>query len=216
MKYFTSFDNINYTFPDGKQRIFNNLSTRVDILDRVLRDNVAFETYSIKDGETPETVAYDAYGDVSFHWVILTVNKIFSLYNDWPKTQAALNDYLITKYKKQTTASDSEVILSDVSTNEFLQFAGSPSNQYEDSDGKYGVVFRPHHFEDTKGIQYSFDTALYTGLDVFGNAIIQPTLVPISHFQYEFDLNEAKRNIQLPSIELVQQMKIELRNVANE
>tara|TARA_X000001316_G_scaffold12175_1_gene6029 strand:+ start:1484 stop:2134 length:651 start_codon:yes stop_codon:yes gene_type:complete len=216
MKYFTSFDNINYTFPDGKQRIFNNLSTRIDILDRVLRDNVAFETYSIKDGETPETVAYDAYGDVSFHWVILTVNKIFSLYNDWPKTQAALNDYLITKYKKQTTASDSEVILSDISTNEFLQFAGSPSNQFEDSDGKYGVVFRPHHFEDTKGIQYSFDTALYTGLDVFGNAIIQPTLVPISHFQYEFDLNEAKRNIQLPSIQLVQQIKIELRNVANE
>ena len=182
----------------------------------MLRDNVAFETYSIKDGETPETVAYDAYGDVSFHWVILTVNKIFSLYNDWPKTQAALNDYLITKYKKQTTASDSEVILSDISTNEFLQFAGSPSNQFEDSDGKYGVVFRPHHFEDTKGIQYSFDTALYTGLDVFGNAIIQPTLVPISHFQYEFDLNEAKRNIQLPSIQLVQQIKIELRNVANE
>ena len=74
MKYFTSFDNINYTFPDSKQRIFNNLSTRVDILDRVLRDNVAFETYSIKDGETPETVAYDAYGDVSFHWVILGVD----------------------------------------------------------------------------------------------------------------------------------------------
>lgn len=216
MKYFTSFDNINYTFPDGNKRIFNNLSTRVDILDKVLEENVAFETYSIKDGETPETISYDAYGDVSFHWCIMIVNRIFSLYNDWPKTNSALNDYLITKYKKQTSASDSEVVLSNIDTNEFLQFTGSPSNGYEDSDGKYGVVYRPHHFEDTKGIQYSFDTALYTGLDVFGNAIVKPTLVPISHFQYEFNLNEAKRNIKLPNNELVQKMKIELRNIANE
>ena len=216
MKYFTSFDNINYTFPDGKSRIFNNLSTRVDILEKVLHDNVSFENYTIRDGETPETISYDAYGDVSFHWCIMIVNRVFSLYNDWPKTQHALNDYLINKYRYQTTQSDSEVVLSNIDTNEFLQFTGSPSNKYEDSDGNYGVIYRPHHFEDLKGVHYSFDTASYTGNDVFGNGIIQPTLIPISHFQYEFDINELKRNIELPSNELVQQMKIELRNIANE
>ena len=60
MKYFTSFDNINYTFPDGVSRVFNNLSTRVDLLEKVLESNTNFEEYFVKDGERPETTGSNA------------------------------------------------------------------------------------------------------------------------------------------------------------
>jgi len=216
MKYFTSFDNINYTFPDGVSRVFNNLSTRVDLLEKVLESNTNFEEYFVKDGETPETISYDAYGDVSYHWCIMIVNRTFSLYNHWPKTQKQLDDYLFDKYKTQITMSDSEVVLSRLVTNEFLRFAGSPANGFEDSDGKYGVLYRPHHFEDTNAVVYSFDTGTYVGLDAFGNTVIRPTLTPVSIYDYEFELNETKRSIKIPSQQLVEQMKNELRNIANE
>jgi hypothetical protein len=191
MKYFTSFDYINYTFPDGVSRVFNNLSTRVDVLDKILESNTNFQEYNIKD-------------------------KTYSLYNDWPKTQKQLNTYLLDKYRTQKTMSDSEVVLSDLVTNEFIRFAGSPSNSFEDSDGKYGVLYRPHHFEDAKGVVYSFDTGTYYGNDVFGNTYVQPTLTPVSIYDYEFELNEAKRNIIIPNQNLVEIMKTELRNLANE
>lgn len=216
MKYFTSFDYINYTFPDGVSRVFNNLSTRVDVLEKILESNTNFQEYNIKDGETPETISYDVYGDVSYHWCIMIVNKTYSLYNDWPKTQKQLNTYLLDKYRTQKTMSDSEVVLSDLVTNEFIRFAGSPSNLFEDSDGKYGVLYRPHHFEDAKGVVYSFDTGTYYGKDVFGNTYVQPTLTPVSIYDYEFELNEAKRNIIIPNQNLVEIMKTELRNLANE
>ena len=63
---------------------------------------------------------------------------------------------------------------------------------------------------------YSFDTAFGETKDAFGRNYVRPTLTPISIFTYEFNLNEAKRNILIPSERFVEQMDKELRILTNE
>lgn len=216
MSYFNSFKYINYTFPDNIQRQYKNLSVRLDLLDRVKNDLSSFQPYYVKENETPEIVSYNLYDTVDFHWCIMMVNNMINVYTDWPKPTKVLDKVLIEKYRKQLTQSDSEVILSELATNEFLYFTGSPSNNYQDSDGKYGVVYRPHHFEDADKNIYSVDTPSNEAKDAFGRLITRPILTPVSHYTYEFELNESKRNIIIPSSALVRQMEVELKKLLNE
>lgn len=184
--------------------------------DKVIKDLTNFTPYYVKENETPEIISYNYFGSVKYHWCIMLVNNIISLYDDWPKSTSTLNNYLIEKYKNQRTVSDSEVVLSDVKANELIYFTGSPSNNFEDSDGKYGVLFRPHHFEDNEKNYYSFDTAFGDTKNAFGYSYTRPVLTPISIYTYEFELNEAKRDIIIPNGKLIEQMEKELKKLTNE
>ena len=216
MNYFKSFNLLNYTFPDGNQRFFNDISLRLDLQDRVKESLSSYTPYYVKENETPEIVSFNAYNNVKYHWCIMLVNNIFNLYTDWPKDTFQLDAHLLEKYRKQISQTDSDVVLSDLSTNELIYFTGSPSNLYKDSDGKYGVVFKPHHFEDAENNIYSYDTAIGESKDAFGRVYDRPLLTPISIYQYEYELNEAKRSIILPTSDLVEKMEKELKILANE
>ena len=75
-----------------------------DILRRVkLRANIRngmfmFDNYDVKEGETPETVAYKWFGDSEYHWVILMTNNITDRYYEWPLTQPQFQAHLEDKY----------------------------------------------------------------------------------------------------------------------
>ena len=75
-----------------------------DILRRVkLRANIRngmfmFDNYDVKEGETPETVAYKWFGDTEYHWVILMTNNITDRYYEWPLTQPQFHTHLEDKY----------------------------------------------------------------------------------------------------------------------
>tara|TARA_R100000951_G_scaffold23886_3_gene20103 strand:- start:1835 stop:2485 length:651 start_codon:yes stop_codon:yes gene_type:complete len=213
MSYFSQFSKLNYTFPDGKVRLFNNLSIRLNLLDRVKKEDTRFENYYITDGDTPDTVSYKVYQKPDYHWCLLLANNIFNVYKQWPKTNIQLEEYVIEKYTNQKNQNDSDIILSRTAALEFANFKGSPSNGYEESDGVYGVIYRPKHFVDDENNIYSFDSAFGESMDAFGRTITRPTLTPISHYEYEFDINEDNRNILLPSLNMIEQMENELRKL---
>ena len=216
MSYFSKFNYVNYYFPDNKNRLFKNLSTRLDLLDKVKNDDTSFTNYYIKDGETPDIVSFKTYEKSEYHWCILLVNNNVNVYKEWPKTNQQLEDYLVEKYKKQKTQSGTTVTLSRAATLEFINFVGSPSNNYEDSDGTYGVVYRPRHFIDSGEDIYNFDSAMGEYKDAFDRAAVRPTLTPVSYYTHEFNMNETNRNIVLPSSNLIQQMERELRVLLSE
>lgn len=215
MAYFSSYQYIQYQFPDNKSRFIKNLSTRMTVRDNVIRDLTNFTPYYVKDNETPEIISYNYYGSVKYHWCIMLVNNIISVYNDWPRSSYSLEDYLVEKYKNQKTVSDSDVVLNEIDTKELIYFTGSPSNNFEDSDGN-GVLYRPHHFEDEEKNYYNFDTAFGDTKNAFGYSYTRPVLTPISIFTYEFELNEAKRDILIPNSKLIEQMEKELKKITNE
>jgi len=76
----------------------------VDMFRRVIPhknivDNFAVLTkYDIKDHDTPETLAYELYGDSEYHWVLLILNNIVNMRKDWPLRSREFGDFVSTKY----------------------------------------------------------------------------------------------------------------------
>tara|TARA_R100000951_G_scaffold105690_2_gene99653 strand:+ start:4719 stop:5366 length:648 start_codon:yes stop_codon:yes gene_type:complete len=215
MSYFKHFNYVNYAFPDGKSRFFKNLSIRLNLQDKVIKQDTRFSSYYIKDGETPDIVSAKTYNKSDYHWCILLANNITNMYTQWPKTSQQLNDFLTNKYKVQRNQAGDKVVLSRLKTLEFVNFTGSPSNNYEDSDGS-GVIYRPRHFVDVEENIYSFETASGEYKDAYNRLLVRPTLTPVSYFTHEFNINEKNRTIALPSINLIEQMEKELRILTNE
>lgn len=99
--------------------IITNLLNRAKIKDvGIVSQAKLYYPYFIKDGERPETLAEKVYGDTTYFWIILFANNIRNIYQDWPRTQEALDEYVIFKYKS-------------------LADANITVHHYEDDDGRY-------------------------------------------------------------------------------
>ena len=211
MSYFKNFPYVQYDFPDDIMRSFKNISIRPAIVEELKNTITSFDTYDIKDGDTPETVAFDFYGDVNLHWLIMLSNDILNVYRDWPMSTSQFDSYLRQKYGTLQIG-DSEYVLDDDQYQTYLEFSGEPANSYQTtinfSDGASFVV-RPHHFETEDGVKYNYES-------VMDSEISLPDVTGVSIFSYENTLNENKRSIIIPKGYLVEQLKKELRDLLNE
>ena len=75
-------------------------------LDRRINSKLAVNAYYVKDGETPEMLANNFYSTPKYHWVILTVNDIVNVNEEWPKNQSLLFDYTEAKYGQGNALKD--------------------------------------------------------------------------------------------------------------
>ena len=222
MSYFKEFPLISYEFPNGEEKIYKNLSIRPAFIDELKNDTTNLQEYTIQDGDTPETLAYDVYEDESLHWIIMLINDVMNLYSDWPQSEQNLLDNMMKKYR---TLEDSDGVLrtlSDLEVVEYLEFVGSTSNNFRgaidlsDSENGPKVMLRPHHFVDVDDTYYNYESHFIT-TDVFGNTIDKPnTIIPVSHFDHEKELNDKKRKIVIPNVRLVGKIQRELGTIVNE
>lgn len=82
-----------------------NITFRIGILRNILTNASAYFSYVIKDGETPEILAENVYGDPESYWIILYANDIYDPQYDWPLTTKAFRKYLVNKYRQQAAVS---------------------------------------------------------------------------------------------------------------
>ena len=97
--YFDNFPTIIYD--SEKENIFKdvkNLLRRVGIRAKVKSNALLYDTYDVKNGETPESLAFKLYGDAELHWVIMLLNDITDRYHDWPMTEAQFSQFVQDKY----------------------------------------------------------------------------------------------------------------------
>ena len=95
--YFANFPVIPYdSVGDYNFKIVTNLLKRVVVRSKVKANTSFYDTYDVKEGETPEILADKLYGDAELHWVILFVNNVIDVYHQWPQNQnqflACIND----------------------------------------------------------------------------------------------------------------------------
>ena len=96
--YFDNFPVIRYGSTDGTIKNVTNLLRRVAIRSK-LKTNVSFfDTYDVKNGETPEIIADKLYDDPKLHWIIMLLNNVTDRYHDWPMSEQQFNSYLNEKY----------------------------------------------------------------------------------------------------------------------
>lgn len=99
--------------------LITNLLARAKMRSVVnLTQSKIFIPYTIKDGERPETISEKVYGTTSYFWMVLYINEIKNVYEDWPKTAEVLNNYIINKYTS-------------------LEYAQNTAHHFEDTDGNW-------------------------------------------------------------------------------
>ena len=99
MKYFKNIPTIQYG-----EHVMKNLTVKVGLVDKVLTKFNAFYPYIVKDGERPDTVAYNYYGSSNYVWLVFLSNNLVDPYYDWPMTQRQLDGHIIRKYGSITAA----------------------------------------------------------------------------------------------------------------
>ena len=97
--YFRTMPNIFYDSKgDGKYKLVKNLLRRVAVRTKVKTNTAVFDTYDVKEGESPESIAHKLYGDVDYHWIVLLMNDITDRYHDWPMSMPQFLAYLDDRY----------------------------------------------------------------------------------------------------------------------
>ena len=97
--YFSSFPVIPYDSKgDYSFKEVSNLLRRIGLRASVRTNILIYDTYDVKEGETPEIIAHKLYGDPELHWIIMIVNDITDRYHQWPMTTPQFLSYVNEKY----------------------------------------------------------------------------------------------------------------------
>ena len=97
--YFQNFPTIPYdSTGTGEFKGVTNLLRRVGIRAKVKSNTMLYDTYDVRNGESPESIAFRLYDDAELHWVVLLVNDITDRFHDWPLTEAQFLQFINDKY----------------------------------------------------------------------------------------------------------------------
>ena len=89
---------IKYPFSESDYIVAHNFFKRFRIKEEVFNNAVFFQKYAIQDCDTPDNLAYKAYGDPFYDWIILLTNNLLNRSFDWPMTNYELTKYIEKKY----------------------------------------------------------------------------------------------------------------------
>ena len=153
--------------------VVKNLFKRGQLRQDIFGDLTFFTKYKVIGDERPDNIAYDVYGDQNYDWVVMLSNNIMNLETEWPWSEQAFNKYLLDKYGSYEKIYETK----DYETNEIT-----------DSTGR--LIVR-------KGlvVPQDFSITFYdTGLQ---QMVTRGSTFPVSNFEFENRINDAKRNIFL-------------------
>ena len=211
MAYFAQFPFIDYEFTDGI-RTLKDISIRPDFIQRVIDDHSNYEFYTVREGDSPETLAYDFYGDASLHWVIMLANDILNVTSDWPLTTGELDKFLLNEYRMLADSEGTLHRLSDGNVRERVTFKGVTPD-YTGTVIQDGVTLkiRPAYFDDANGVKYPFNSVV----DNPDQDKVPRNVQSVSIFEREVALNDGKRNIIIVKQRVINDIQTELRKIAN-
>ena len=99
-QYFSQFPLVNYnlTGTNGNTIQVTDIFRRVKARSKLADNITLFDKFDVEEGESPETVAYKAYGSADYFWVVTLVNNIVNRYYDWPLDSFSFQQYIKDKY----------------------------------------------------------------------------------------------------------------------
>ena len=152
-----------------------NLFKKGKIRDDIFQELAFFEKYKIVGNDRPDNVAFEVYRDSKLDWVVLLANNILNIQSEWPLLQDDFDRYLVEKYGDYNTLYNG-------------------IHHYETSEIKnsQGVTIVPSGLEVSSPYTISYYDYL-TSLQVDTGNIA----VPVTNYDYEIKLEDAKRNIFL-------------------
>ena len=198
MAYFREFPNINYVslLPDrnkNEERILvKNIFKRAKLRTDIKFGITMFERYQVEENMRPEAIANRIYQDPELDWVILLVNNITNVRDQWPLSNNDLYNYMLDKY--------GQTGLTDVHHYETVEL--------KDSDGR--IMLQGGLVVDDE-FKFRYSVRKSNG-DLTDPDNINPVQV-ITNLAYEQRENDKKRQIRILKPAYIAGVVNDLRNV---
>jgi len=162
-----------------------NLLIRNKLRDAVEDDVTIFYPYTVPEGMRPDVLSFQYYGDTIYTWAIYLMNNIIDPYWEWPLSYKDFREYVSNKYGSVETAQ------STIHHYEYIARARAEKTGTSDPVPAYRL---------------EIDYQTYTETDVLEREIIYS-------YEYEDDLNESKREIQMIDAAYIQNVQDEARGL---
>jgi hypothetical protein len=184
-----------------------NIFRRVKIQDWIAENTNFFNKYTIRDGERPDTMAERLYGSSDRDWIIILTAGITNIRNDWP-----LGNYDLYRYAEAKYGTDLNAI-HHYETIEVRDNKGRlilPGGQRVDQNFTIPTPYDASATNFYVGVRPQSDNIDYRSV----NSDINP-VTGVSNYEYETQLNESKREIEVMKPIYLQQFLNDMRELMN-
>jgi hypothetical protein len=97
--FFRPYPTTEYRIPGTDRTVFaTDITRRFSVSNFINNNTVNFDEYFVQDGDRPDTVAYEYYGDVTLDWLVLLANEIHDPYFEWHMSDEKFESYIVSKY----------------------------------------------------------------------------------------------------------------------
>ena len=206
MLYFDTFPLVVASDYKNNAILLTNLMARVEIIPSLLRNPLLFYSYDLKESDRPDILSHKYYDDSNKYWMILYANEIMDPLYDWPLTSQQFDAYLKNKYS-EAAGGDAFVLTYTTSTvQEYRKTITTYDSTSLETTSKTVVVDLTTYNSITTG---SITQTFSSGASV--TRTISKT--PVSIYDYEIELNEAKQNIKLINSSYSNQLENDLKTL---
>ena len=177
--YFSEVPDFEYVsrLPDAKISDYirvKNLFKRGFLREDIFQDLTFFTKYQVRGDDRPDNVAFEIYNDSTLDWLVLAANNIVNIQSEWPIPNGVFDELMIEKYGTYLN------LINGIHHYETIEVKDARDvvivNAGLQVESTYSITFFDEIAGDTK--------------------TITPT-IPVTNYQYEQKINEAKRNIYL-------------------
>jgi hypothetical protein len=161
-----------------------NIMKRVKFKPSVLEDISNYYPYFIKEGERPDIIAHAEYGNIGYAYLIMLINDIQDPNFDWPLSSQIFEKFIINKY--------GSVTLAIAGIKHYYQIVRAE-------------VARTETSERVPEVKFAVDETTYDALDSADRSTL-------TDYDYEVELNDAKREIRLINPAFVQDIDYQVKS----
>jgi hypothetical protein len=169
---------------DGKTVYLQNILRRFKIRSSVKNKVGTFHKYDIQAGDRPDTIANKFYGNSKWAWVVLHYNDIQDPIWEWPMFDPMFNDYVSQKYGSIASAQSTVHEYRWIYQPKEITFDGIVTEE------KYHVI----------------DLTKY-------NTLAPAERKSVTQYDYEVEINDAKRSINLLDPKFLPQLESEVKTI---
>lgn len=195
MRYFDVLPKIVYV-DNGVSTLYTNLLARASVVPEFLKSPAIYYKYSIQELDTPEVIAAKYYGDSYRFWILLFTNQLLDPQWSWPLNNRAFEEYVNEKYYQV----DPKRVV----------------HHYEKTIEQYNATLLT-----TTSTTVIIDDDTYVNLDdtsfvkFIGSEQVNFKIrkKAVSLYEYEYNLNEAKRDINILNTSYVDEVEKQLKDL---
>ena len=186
--YFKSIPNVKYDINGNAPNTFQkatNIMKRPKFKKAVIDEITDYYPYRIKDGYRPDMVSQEVYNTPAYAYLILMFNDIYDPVFDWPLGLKQFDNYITFKYGSIDSA------VSTVKYHYQIIRAEVPKSELA---------------ERVPAVKYIIDQTTY-------NALGENDRTTISQYDWEFELNDEKTELQMIDAAIIQDVDYEVKRM---